>query len=81
MLISFPLTGLALVGFLLGPQTEMSPFRGPCPGPAAMLVVAGMVGLEPRLRVRPVGPLLLVGDASYSLYLTQIIAMSAMAVL
>jgi len=81
MLVSFLLIGLALVGFFLGPQTEMSRVRALCLGPSAMLIVAGMVGLEPRLRAKPSSWLLLLGDASYSLYLTHIIAISATAVL
>ncbi|MGI4956290.1 MAG: acyltransferase family protein [Janthinobacterium lividum] len=45
-----------------------------------MLIVAGVVGLKPRLRAKPSAWLLLLGNASCSLYLTHIIAISATAV-
>jgi exopolysaccharide production protein ExoZ len=47
--------------------------------PAALIVAGGLV-LEPLLARRPSGLLLLFGDASYSLYLTHSIAISAAAV-
>ncbi|MEQ1954784.1 acyltransferase [Mesorhizobium sp. CN2-181] len=45
-------------------------------GLPATMVVAGMVFAEARLRKRPFQPLLMIGDASYSIYLSQGVALA-----
>jgi peptidoglycan/LPS O-acetylase OafA/YrhL len=46
-------------------------------GPAAALLVAGLVGLERTTSVTAPRPLVRLGDASYSLYLSHVLTMSA----
>ncbi|MFZ5615991.1 MAG: acyltransferase family protein [Pseudomonadota bacterium] len=67
--------GLALlVPFDLG-------WRGLTFGPAAAAIVAGFVLLDGKLVRRPVKAAKLLGDASYSLYLTHGMALASMALL
>ena len=72
--------GVGLIIALTGPGTDGAPVRAVTLGPAAALIVAGGIGLEDALRAAPSQGLLLLGDASYSLYLTHPISISAAAV-
>ncbi len=56
-------------------------WRGFTFGPAAAAILAGFILLEEKLAQRPVRLAKLVGDASYSLYLTHGMALAGMAVL
>ena len=70
MSIGLGLCKLAMPGLIDGPHWLII-------GVPALAIVAGAVALERRHRVPKVGPLLLLGDASYSLYLSHGIVLSA----
>ena len=56
-------------------------YRGFIWGPAAAFIVTGFLGLEKLIATRPISWLKRLGDASYSLYLTHGMALSAMTAL
>ena len=65
-------TALILIGFILAPLTiDLLNIRGFVYGPLALMICAGALLLEPLLRKRPSRIFKLLGDASYSLYLTH----------
>jgi exopolysaccharide production protein ExoZ len=70
--------GGAIVWMSVGPSTGGSPYRGFIWGVPAALIVGALV-LSSRDRAREKGPvfasLIVVGDASYSLYLTHLFVM------
>lgn len=80
-----PVPGLVLLGGGLAVFALLAWLDQPPPqagralayGLPALAMVAGTLALEPWLRRRDLAPLLLLGDASYSLYLTHSLVASA----
>ena len=79
--ITLLIVGIGLSVFLTGPTIDGAPVRAATLGPAATLIVAGCIGLEDILRAAPSRTLLLLGDISYSIFLTHTISISAAAVI
>ena len=73
---AMPLAGFAIIALCASPTIDGAPIRAITLGPAAVLIIAGSVGLESALRAAPLRLPLLIGDASYSLYLTHPISIS-----
>ncbi|MGI4797142.1 MAG: acyltransferase family protein [Janthinobacterium lividum] len=70
------IVGVCLVGAFANLVTDDASGRALTLGSGATLIVAGVIGLENRLRTAPMWGLLILGDASYSLYLTHPISIS-----
>jgi exopolysaccharide production protein ExoZ len=68
--LTAPLSALAFMAWLSSGHVDTWP-RAVYFGLPAVLIVVGVVSLESRLARRPVRPCLLLGDASYSLYLSH----------
>lgn len=69
--------GLALLAAQLGLAQEPTTWRWLVWGVPAALVVAGALGLEASGRLPRLAPLLVLGNASYALYLTHVLVLHA----